>query len=718
MSNQQTELNASDPTWLRALFAPRSVAIIGSSDDASRASGRIQYYLDKWGYQGAVYPVNPRRSEVQGKPAYPSVSAIDDEIDVAIVMVAASLVPDALRDCVEARVGAVVVGSSGFAEVGPEGIALENEIADICDASGLRMIGPNGNGVVSASCSFAASFMSGLDTERFELKDDGLALVSQSGAIGAFIVNMGQGSGLGVGKYVSTGNETNVGFSELVEALVDSADTSAVLGYVEGLRDGQRFIGAARHAAERVVPLVVLKVGTTDEGAQAAASHTSSLAGSDAVYEGVFEQMGVIRARTISHLLDVGRIVATGREIGRRITVATISGGAGILVTDRAIQTGLELAEWDEASQDELRTFLPAFASLANPIDATGQLLTDGSTLEKLMSVVGSHEGTDVLMLILGNGEKFETSMAERIIEAALPMSKPVVVVWPGGSGEAMRILNLSGIPAFDDPVRCVEALAPVARRVAPSPASMRSVQLQRRPVAVDDPVPLDEHHSKRVLAAFGLPVLHEVVVESVDRVGAATESLAYPLVAKIRSRALTHKSDVGGVRLGLRDRQEAEQAVAELLELASRLGLRGADVILAPMVEIGVELILGATIDPTFGPVVTVGIGGVLTELLRDSVTLLPDFTDDELERALDRLVLRPMLQGFRGAPAVPLHEVAAALRAVALAIESEELGAQAIDVNPIVMTNSGSFVALDAVVYVSDEGQVAAALALGDGR
>lgn len=694
-------------SWLKALLDPAAVAIVGSSDNPQRASGRIQYYLDRWGYKGDVHPVNPSRATVQGKKAYAKVSDIPYPVDVAVIMVAAERAPAAVRDCAEAGIGVAIVGSSGFSETGPAGAALEEELSMICAETGIRLIGPNGNGVVAVRSNFTASFMSGLDTERFELTDHGVALVSQSGAVGAFIFNLGQGSGLGVGTFVSTGNETDVGFAEIIASLAADPATTAILGYVEGLRDGPAFVDAARAAEAAGKPVAILKVGSTEVGARAAASHTASLAGADRVYDGVFRQLGVARATSITHLLDVGRLFAYyGDRVGTRLTVATISGGAGILAADTAAQTGLEMAQWSQEWQARLAEHVPSFASTANPVDATGSLLTDDATLVGVLAVVDEHPETDVVVLILGNGEQMEAAISSRLVAIARDMHKPVVVVWVGGSGLALERLNAGGVAAFDDPVRCINALASVATRRRPSGGSDGGDALPTwTPSSEGDTSHvLDEVASKELLAPYGLPVVTEVIVTEVADVAGALDRVGLPAVAKLRSKDLTHKSDVGGVRTGLSDAAAVARAVEDLLELGRKLGLEGADVVLAEHVDIGIELLVGSSVDPTFGPVISVGVGGVLTEALQDVSVLLCDFTVEDLDAALSRLHARRLLEGYRGLPRVDAAMLMPAVRAVAAAATDHAHRVRSIDVNPLVVTHTGRVVAVDALVELED--------------
>jgi acyl-CoA synthetase (NDP forming) len=693
-------------TWLRHLLLPSSVAIIGASADATKPSGVVQRYLQTWGYAGKVYPVNPGHECVQGVASFKSARDLPPHVDLAIVMVPAGLVPAALADCAAANIPVAVIESAGFSESGAAGELLEREIISVCDRSGIRVIGPNSNGVVSVRSRLTGSFMTGLDTERFALTDGGISLISQSGAIGAFIFNMAQSSGLGVGTFISTGNETNLGFEEVITALVADSGTDVVLGYIEGLRSGASFVAAARKAAVAGKPLAILKVGRTKEGAEAAALHTASLAGSDRVYGAVFRQLGVIRVRSLAELVDVGRVLkAMPRPVGTRITVVTMSGGAGILFADRAIECGLELANWDSEWQQRLHEFLPSYATTANPIDGTGAILTDALALAGVMTCALEHPETDIVVLILGNGERYEAATATALLKLASEHSKQFLVVWPGGSGAAVNILNNGGIPAFADPVSCADVVSAVATRQVVRKGAGRLpvpyVSVWRRVLTGETEI-LDEVRSKGLLATYGVPVCREIVLAPGQDLDISVARLGLPLVAKLHSPGLTHKTEVGGVRKNLFTYASVVQAVNDLLGRATYIGLPDADVVLAEQVDIALELFVGATVDPTFGPLVTFGLGGVFAEALDETCMLLADFSDDEFEAALRRPVFSRMFSGFRGLPAVNSEQLLSVIRSVSSVILDEEAGVRAIDVNPLAVSREGRIVAVDASVQV----------------
>lgn len=701
--------------WLGRALNPEVVALLGVSDHSDRLAGRVQHFLDRWGFGGRVYPVDARRPTVQGRATVGSLAEIPEPIDVAFVMLAAADVPAAVRDCVAHGIRVVIVGSSGFAEMGDAGRALEDELRAAVAGSSTRVIGPNCNGIVAARSRFAASFMTGLDTDRFELGDGGVSIVSQSGAIGAFIFTIGQTSGLRPGTFIATGNEVDVGFEEAMLALVEDPGTRVILSYVEGLRAGPAFRRAARAAAEAGKPIVLLKAGRTSAGARAAVSHTGALAGSSRVYSDVLWQLGVCEVDSIEQLVAVGRICAAyGSDLGSRLTIITMSGGAGILATDRAVAGGLSVPAWSPTWVALVAEHLPAFAATANPIDSS-ILMTDEAALENTLRVADENPETDIIVTIMGNAERSETELSTRLLRLRDTLRKPVVAVWIGASGTAVSLLNAGGLPAFADPSDCIDALAVLHRsrpvEVEPdAPAAPTTTPAAFTPGALtpaDAPAgdvgrggrTLDEVDAATRLAGSDLHFATWRLAGTAVDAGQAADEVGYPVVAKLRAEGLAHKSDLGGVRVGLADRLSVEATAAQLLTLGARLGHPDCEVVVAEQLDIAYELIVGAVSDATFGSLLTVGVGGILAEVLDDVAILLPDFSDADLDRALSQLRLAGLLRGARGHPAVDRPALAAVLRSVALsAAEDPEI--ISIDINPLAVLRDGRLVAADALI------------------
>ncbi len=700
------------PDWYRALLRPGGVAIIGAADDGRKASGRPQRYLAKYGYEGPVYPVNPSRPTVQGVPSVPSLLDIDGPVDVAVVVTAAHRSLDAVQACVARQVPAVIMIPSGFAELDAEGARLQDELAGLVRGSGTRVLGPNCVGVVSARSKFVATIASGMDQDGWDLRDGGVGFLTQSGAMGGFVVNMTQRRRLGLGSMISTGNEMDISFSEMLMAMVEDTEIRGVLGYIEGIRDGAAFIAALQRAQELGKPLGFLKGGRSGEGRDAVASHTGALAGVDTVYRGLFEQYGVSRLDTIEDLADWAQMIdLMERPSGRRLSIATQSGGAGILTADYCADLGLDLAHWEGPWQHRLRELMPSFLSPRNPIDLS-TAASDPAALAAIVDLMNEHPATDVRLVILGNLERQEDVLVDTLAKAAASHPTPLIVTWVGGSGQPVVELSRRGVPAYTDPHRAVAALAHLYDRKPPSgqagparPAPSASEEARRLLSAVraSDRLLLDEHESKRLLAAYGLTPVEERPADSPAAAGQAAAQLGFPVAVKVLSAHITHKSDAGGVSLNLASVPAVEEAARRLLER------RGTDlpadtrVLVQRMAPPGREILLGAHRDTTFGPVLAIGMGGTLAELLDDIAIRVPPVPPDEIRAALQKLRAAKLLAGFRDQPAPDIDTLIHAVAGLSTLLADIGDDIAEIDINPLIVgpLGAGALVA-DALVVL----------------
>lgn len=691
------------------LLNASSIAIIGASNDGTKASGRTLRYLRTYGFAGRVYPVNPARDVVQGEQAYASIADLPETPDVAVIVLPASRVVEAIEACGAKGIGFAIVFASGYSEIGETGRVAQDELAEAARRSGVRLLGPNCVGAVSAHNAVTAAFMTGLDQDRFDLRDDGIAFVSQSGAMGGFVLNLAQGDGLGVGRFFSTGNEADLDLGQLIEGLVEEGSTRVVLAYVEGVRDGDRFAAALEAAQRQRVPVAVMKVGRSARGAAAAASHTGALAGSDAVLDGLLRRYGAQRVGDVEHLLDMGRVFAAGRlPAGRRVSIVTISGGAGVLMTDYAEDLGLDVFEWQPEHQKAMAEILPSFAAVSNPIDTTGAIASEQTMLTDALRLCVDNPDTDIAIVLLGNLEVEEDQICERISEVARDTDKPVLVAWVGGSGRPRRTLSAAGVPTFSEPGRAMKAAAALAdwaeapvvvsEAVAPSSA-VRQVSDDLAAARERGVTLLDEVESKKVLASAGLPVTRELRASTADQAVAAAADLGYPVVVKLLSDEVEHKSDVGGVKLDLTDADAVAAATADVLQIAEKLGLAQREVVVQESVAGGTELILGAHLDPTFGPVVMVGLGGIFTEILSDVAIRPAPVGEDEAARMIAGLSGVALLRGARGLPRCDEAALAALISQFSHAV-AQWPSVESIDVNPLRVRPDGSVVALDGVI------------------
>lgn len=689
------------------LLTAGSVAIIGASDSGVKPSGRTQRYLHKYGFDGAIYPINPSRETVQGLPAWASLADLPETPDLAVIVLPQAAVEQAVKSCGAAGIRFAIVFASGYAETGPDGVERQESLRRTAHDADVRILGPNSVGAVSIGNSLAATFMTGLDQDRFVPTDDGIAFVSQSGAMGGFILNMAHTRGIGVGRFFSTGNEADLGLPELIEELVDEGSTRVILGYLEGTRDGRRLERALEKAHDANVPVCLMKVGRSARGAVAAASHTGALAGADNVYDGVFQRYGVHRATDVEHLLDLGRVFAAPeRAAGLKVSIVTLSGGAGVLMTDYAEDLGLNVVTWKEEWQQKMADVLPPYSAVANPIDTTGAIAADQQILIDALGVCLDNPDTDILLVLLGNLEVEEDSICDRIIELAANTTKPILVTWVGGSGRPAGMLSSAGVPAFSEPVRAMRAAAALAydarRPTAPRgesgslPADGLDVLNSARSRGASY---LDEVAAKQLLTSHGVRAVRELAVRTSAEAASAAHDLGLPVVLKLLSDEVAHKTEHDAVRVGLSTDDAVRMAADEVLQIAAGLALEDRRLVLQEMVSIETELILGMTTDAVFGPVVLLGIGGVLAEVVADVAIRPAPIGPAEATEMIASLQGVELLRGARGR--VPANEDALVETVVSFSRLAAAVAdhAESIEINPLLIDQAGHPVAVDAL-------------------
>lgn len=698
----------------RGFMDPRSVAVIGASTDPGKPSGRILRYLKHYGFHGRAYAVNPAREDVQGFASYPSMKALPERVDLAMIVTSGAHALGALEQCVEQEVPSVIIVSAGFAETGAEGRAMQDELEKCVAGSRTRVLGPNCVGIVSTRVNLAATINTGLDQNRFQFRSSGVALVSQSGAMGAFIFSLCQGKGVGLGSMLSTGNEMDISLTEMLHASVDDPSVTSIVGYIEGIREGSAFCDALARAQSVGKPVAMMKAGRSDTGQRAVASHTGVLAGSDRVYDAVFEQYGVHRLDTINELADYIELAAIEHTTpGPRLSIATTSGGAGILAADYCERFGLTLAEWAPEWQAKLADVLPGYSALGNPIDMTG---AGGrpEILAPVLDTLTSHPDTDTALLMVGNLENNEEALVEMISERAATSPVPLVVVWVGGSGRPLSQLSSRGVPCFDEPLDAIRAIA--ARRtidVRREAVATSSIDTARRDAALsilrqgDGTGALDEVSSKRLLRLYGVPVVDEATAETPAEAAERAAEIGFPVVLKAKHPRLTHKSEAGGVVLGL---TSAEDVGTVATTMAARIA---ADIGIAigftvqRMVPAGQEMLIGVKRDVDFGPMIVIGAGGVQAELWEDVVVRLPVLDDEAVRDAIGELRSAALLSGFRGAPPADIGALVRSVRGVIDLLTEIGDRIDGLDVNPILVGEDGrGAVAVDAVVFKVVEG------------
>lgn len=693
---------------LKRMFEARSIAVIGASGDATRIGGRPVAMLKSQGYAGAIHPINPNRDEIQGLKAWPSIADVPGDVDLAICAVPGNLVEGVLRQCADKGVGGAIIFAGGFAEVGDEGVAAQARLKALSQETGLRLIGPNCMGFVNFGLKMPASFHPAF---AHTMPPGRIGLVSQSGAFGGLSALMAVARGVGFSHILTTGNESDVGVADCLDYLVQDPGTEVILLYIEGVRDGPAFLDALARARAAGKPIVAVKLGRTDAGARAAASHTSALAGADQVYDAVFRQFGVHRVNAIEEFFDLGAAIAVGgRPRGDRVALVTVSGGVGVLMADDASARGLDVMPLPEATQAKFKAIVP-YAGVNNPLDVTGQIINQPEIFEQALRLVLEEGDYDAVVGFQG---------ASLAVEAAIPSSLEMwkslkrdypdrafavaSLVVPG----AQKKFEAEGVPCFTEATHATRAMAAGAYFTR----SFARDFTWAPDVAASGPLgngPFTETAALEVLKAAGLPTMPWQVATSADAAVAAAGSMGFPVVMKIVSPDIVHKTDVGGVRLSLGDADAVRGAYDAILASvrAKAPAARIEGVLVAPMISGGVETILGVHVDPVFGPAVMFGLGGVFVEVLKDVTFRIAPFDTAEAHRMIDEIRGRAMLDGVRGAPAADIDALAGALAALSRFAAAHRDRLLSVDLNPFVVLPAGQgAMALDAVIEVQSNG------------
>jgi acyl-CoA synthetase (NDP forming) len=671
------------PDGLQALLRPRGIALLGISGRSENLMSRPLRYLVEHGYAGGIYPVNPNYDELVGQRCYPSLADVPGPVDLVLVLVAAERVEDAIRQAAAVGAKAAVVYASGFAEVGPEGVALQQRLTAVARETGVRVLGPNCQGFLYAPTGVVATFTAAAD--RPLAHDSGVAYVGQSGAVGGSVLDLATDMGLGLAAWASTGNQADLDLVEVSQELLDDPAVRVLMLYVEAADDGVAFAALARRARVMGKHLVVLRSGRSSAGRRAVASHTGSMLGDDVAFVLTAEEHGVVLVHDIDELLAVAAVLATGkRSEGRRVAVVTTSGGAGSLAADQCEDLGLEMPELSAATQDRLRPLIPAFGALANPVDVTAQLFNRGAhAFGDVCRMVADDPSVDVVAvfvtMVVGDAG---ARLAEDLVATAGKLPVPLLVGWIAGqelTTEGRAVFREAGIPIFGsvgDVARCAARMAP-PRQPGPVPA------LPPAPA-----VP-----AGKIRELLQAPVVDgAALLRTIGIAQPASTALPGPGVLKLAAGDLAHKSDVGGVRVGV-PAGEAAAVFRELIDSAKRHHVPDVEgVLVQELIPPGTELILGATGGRDgFPPVITVGLGGVTTELYKDIASGLAPVTPERAWAMLRSLRAWPLLAGFRGAEAA---DVPAAVDAVVRLSQAVVAGGDRLaelEVNPLIVAPRG---------------------------
>jgi acyl-CoA synthetase (NDP forming) len=693
---------------LDALMAPRSIAIIGASQDATKIGGRPVDLLRRYGYAGKIYPVNPRAAMVQGLQAYASVDALPEAPDLAIIAVDAEKAAEAVEQCAERGVRSVVVFSSGFAELGETGHAMQERLRAAARRTGMRLLGPNCLGAVSVVDRSIATFS--IVLEHSMPAAGSLGIVSQSGNLGSYTMRMASDRGAGISRFMTTGNECDIDIADGIAWLARDPATRVILCCFEACRDAGRLIAALTEAREAGKPVIALKVGTSAAGQAAAASHTGAMAGSDAVFDALLARHGAVRVRSIEELIDLGHaasiLLPDRLPKGRRLAIVTASGGFGVLLADAAQAVGLSLPELSEATQRTILELVP-FASARNPVDATAQMSSRPDLLQNILSAVVADERSDAIVLPLPfslHMPRLRAVYMETLRHIRTHYPDRPVILCVEGPQDALAELHAMGYPTIASFDGCCAVVAALGRLRA---AAKTPKDASAPAIAKASPLSADafrhELGAKHALADAGIGVLAERLVSDADAAARAAGEIGFPIVLKIASPDLPHKTEVGGVAVGLRSEAEVRQAHAEMLErVAAKAPHAGIDgVIVAPMAQGVSELILGSRIDPVFGPVVMVGLGGIFAEIVQDTAVQMAPVSENQAMAMLQSLKAYAVLDGARGRRRADLDAAARAIAALSRFAVAHADTVSEIDINPLLLRAEGEgAVALDALL------------------
>jgi acetyltransferase len=696
---------------LGMFFHPKSVAVIGATEKAGHVGRAILWNLISNPFGGTVYPVNSKRPSVLGVRAYSSITAVPEQVDLAVVVTPAASVPNVIRECVDARVKGAVIISAGFREIGARGIELETQILATARQGNMRLVGPNCLGVMCPVSGLNATFAQGMALPG------SVALISQSGAICTALLDWSLREQVGFSALLSIGSMLDVGWGTLIDFLGNDPHTRSIVIYMESVADARSFLSAAREVALDK-PILVIKAGRTDAAAHAAASHTGSLTGSDAVLDAAFRRVGVLRVNDLGDIFHMTEVLATQpRPSGPRLAIVTNAGGPGVLAADTLLGLGDELAPLAPQTIEALEKILPSHWSGGNPIDIIGDAGPD--RYESAVKVAVEDPNTDGLLVIMTpQAVSDPAAIAKKLTPFAHLRTKPILASWMGGvkASEGEAVLNSAGIPTFPFPDTAVRAFdymwrysynlrglyeTPAVAETDPG-ASEAAAKLIAE-VRGSGRTLLTEFESKQLLAYYGIPTTEMRLAATEDEAVDAAAAIGYPVAMKLNSFTLTHKTDVGGVKLSLHDADAVRRAYADIKSAVDvNAGAMHFDgVALQPMVSIeGYELIIGSSLDAQFGPVLLFGLGGQLVEVFRDRALALPPLNTTLARRWMEQTQIFKALKGVRGRKPVDLSGLEQLLvRFSQLILEQTPI--KEIDINPLLASSEG-LVALDARVVL----------------
>ena len=689
---------------LERFFNPRSIAVIGASQDLITISGQPLHHLVSHHYAGRLYPVNPKYQEILGVKCYASIEALPETPDLALILINSSRAAEMLRACGKKGVRFAIVFSSGYSEVGGRGIEMQRELAAVAAEFDMGIIGPNCQGMLNA----AGNVYAGFGSVFFTAYDAGaVSMVSQSGGFGFSVMNLAsKDGGVHFRQMVTTGNEIGVSTLDFIEHFIDDAGTEVIAVYIEGLKDAHRLLEVGRRALAQKKPILAWKVGNSVQGARAAASHTANLGGAMALYQAAFRQSGIIQVEDIQDVVDYSRAFRCGKlPKGNRVAIITVSGGAGILMTDECVARGMQVPQLSAETTEKLRAIVPAFGSIQNPVDVTAAIFNDLSLIRRTLQAVLDDPNVDAIAMINASLQgELADNIAIEITAIAAQTDKPIFLAWSARdelARAAYARLDALKIPHYKSPVRCGRALAALSSYAA---------SLRREELRLEETVPVcfvpalktqlvvkrydwSEHFAKQALADYGIGVTREILVSNAAAAVEAARTLGYPVALKVQSPDIPHKTEARAVRLGVDSDAAVALAFDEIMRNAQayQADARIEGVLVQEMVVGGIETILGVTNDPLFGPAVMFGLGGIFAEVLHDVSFRLAPVTYSVALEMIDEIKGGTVLKGARGAAPADIDALAGAIvRVSAMAIDLQDHLAE-LDINPLFVLPKG---------------------------
>ena len=698
---------------LNKMFKPESVAVIGASNQPGKVGYIIVDNLINDGFEGKIYPVNPKGGEILGKQAYASIKDIPEKVDLVIITIPSVFVNETVKDCGEAGVENMVVITAGFKEIGGEGVKLEEELTALGEKYNINIIGPNSLGITDSHTPLNGSF-----SQMMPPKGN-IAFISQSGAMMVAIIDWSVTSGIGFSKVISLGNKAGVNEIELLQYLAEDDETNVIICYLESISDNDDFVRTMRETAVKK-PIIVLKSGSSSAGAEAASSHTGALAGSDLAFDTAFKQSGIMRVETMAELFDLGLAFSKAPlPEGSNVAIITNAGGGGVLTVDAMEKAGLDLVKFDEETTAKLKGCIPEEGSANNPIDVLGDAPVQ--RYQESLDIVLHDELVDsLIVMVCPTASADPDGIAQAILNGRKESEKPIIVVNMGGPSfeDANELLRENGIPTYVFPETAVQALSAMTKFAKLgdrkyddvvdkiTDVDKDAVQAIFEKVKADGRDTLLGSEAYAVAEAYGISAAPIKLATSPEEAGQLAEDMEFPVVLKIASDKILHKSDIGGVKVGIQTKEEAEEVYKEILDNANKAhpDIVPDGVEVQKMMDSGIEVLVGMVRDSQFGPMVGFGMGGIFVNLIEDvSFKLAKGLTSEEIDEQIAETKASKLLEGFRGEAPGDIDEVKNAIKRVArLTLDFPEISE--LDINPIFVYEKGSS-ALDVKIKIDEE-------------